>query len=224
MFYQKVFSLNTISNREPNLKFIIPSILKQADYLHINLIGYNYIPKILKKKKILINQTKIGGSELRFLPYHIYPGNTYFFPIDDDILYPDDYSNVLIKNMLMYGNEAICCVHGSDINLNQNKDYYKIGKRTKHFSKKLDINTQVLIPGVGTSCFFKKTFNIDINEFKTPNMSDAYIGSFAFKQKIPVISIERKAKWLKLLPEYKTSIWGNNPHSDIDELINKTFK
>lgn len=112
----------------------------------------------------------------------------------------------------------------SNINLNLKKNYYQSGKTTFNFSKKLSINKRVLIPGVGTSCFYKKHFKLNMSDFKIPNMSDPYIGAFAFKQKIPIISISRKSEWLKPLNSFGKTIWKNNPYSDIDILINETFK
>jgi len=220
-----VFSLNVIKKREGNLNNIIPNILKQADILYINLIGFDNIPKICKHKKIKINNFKFGGSELRFFNYNDYIKNdTYYFTIDDDIIYPDNYSDILIENMLKYNNDTVCCVHGSNVDLSKDSKFYEEGKTCFHFKRKLLINTEVLIPGVGTSCFYTQKCKINIKDFKVKNMSDVYVASFLYKQNIKIISIKREEMWLKPLPKIEPVIWKNNPYKEIDNIINKTFK
>lgn len=222
-----VFSLNSIYKREENLKFIIPNLVKQCDVMHINLIGYpkEYIPKgIITHNKVLINFLEEGGSETRFLNYNDYEDDTYFFTLDDDIMYPKNYSEILINKMKEYNNSSIICVHGSIINLKQDKDFYKTGRLVYHFTNHLESDKKVIIPGVGTSCFYKGNFELNINDFKNKNMSDPYVGVFAYKQNVDVICIKRSDNWLKIYDEKGVSIWGNNPFEEIDKLFNENLK
>ena len=221
----KVFSLNTIHNRVKNLDIIIPIILEQADKLYVNLIGYKEIPEILNNDKITVNQFDEGGSELRFYNYNDDFGTdeVYYFTIDDDILYPDNYSEVMINKMIEYDNKVVCCLHGSMINFKVNSNYYK-NRYIYNYKDEIKKDFFVHIPGVGTTCFYKKNFKVNLEDFKVRNMSDPYIASFLFEQNIKPVSIARKRLWLKDLNMYGTSIFGNNPHKDIDDLINNTFK
>lgn len=222
-----VFSLNSIYKREENLKFIIPNLVKQCDIMHINFIGYpkEYVPKgIITHNKIKINFLEEGGSETRFLNYNDYEDDTYFFTLDDDILYSKNYSEILTNKMKEYNNSCIVCVHGSIINLNQEKDFYKTGRLVYHFTKYIESDKKVIIPGVGTSCFYKGSFKLNMNDFKTKNMSDPYVGVFAHKQNVDVICVERSDNWLKIHDEKGVSIWGNNPFEEIDKLFNENLK
>lgn len=222
-----VFSLNSIYNREKNLEYIIPNLVNQVDILYINLIGYpnNYIlPKVLKNDKIRITFLESGGSETRFIKYNDCVDDTYYFPVDDDIIYPKNYASYLISKMFHYNNNAVCCIHGSDINLNLDKDFYKTGKTTIHFTKELGEDTKVVIPGVGTSCFYKGNVDINMNDFKHQNMSDPYIATFLYKQKIDVVCVKRGANWLSRFDECGSSIWKNNPYKEIDKLFIEVFK
>jgi hypothetical protein len=222
-----IFSLNSIYKREENLKFIIPNLVKQCDILYINMIGYptDYKPKgIITHKKIELNFLNEGGSETRFLKYIDCEDDSYFFTLDDDILYPKNYSEILIQKMKQYNNNSIVCVHGSIIDLKQDKDFYKKGRLVYHFTKELKEDKKVIIPGVGTSCFYKKNFNINLKDFKNKNMSDPYVGVFAHKQNVDVICVERSDNWLKIHDEKGVSIWGNNPFEEIDKLFNENLK
>ena len=216
-----IFSLATISERFKNLDSIIPVILSQCDFLFVNLINYDCIPSILENKNIKINRFESAGSEIRFYNYNDIPDDSYYFTIDDDIYYPEDYSKILIKNMKMYDNTAACCVHGSNIDKNLNYNFYKKNRQVYHFTEGLSINNEVMIPGVGTTCFYKKNMNIDIEKYKVRNMSDTYTGCFLATQNIKRISIARNENWLMPLDEFNTRIYGNNPYDEIDKVINK---
>jgi hypothetical protein len=217
----KIFSLATTPNRKKNLDLIIDVILKQSDLIFINLVGYDEIPDILKNNKIIVNQFESAGSEIRFYNYSDIPDDSYYFTIDDDIYYPEDYSKTLIQNMEMYDNMVACCVHGSNIDKNLNDDFYKKNRQVYHFTEVLSNNSEVMIPGVGTSCFYKKNMNIDIEKYKVRNMSDTYTGCFLAMQNIKRVSIARNDNWLIPLNEFNTSIYGNNPYDEIDKVINK---
>lgn len=218
-----IFSLNILQSRANNLEIILPNILKQSDFIYVNLIGFREIPKILLNEKIKINNFFNGGSELRFFNYNDCNEDDYYFTIDDDIIYPENYVDVVISNMKAYNNDVVCCIHGSIVNLEQKKDYYKRNRIVYHFKNELIENKKVIFPGVGTSCFYGKKFKINLTDFKASNMSDIYVGCFLYQQNIPIISIKRKNNWLLPIITNDKTIWGNNNHEKIDEMINKTF-
>jgi len=226
---RRIFSLATILEREENLESVVLSIIKQADMLFINLINYKKIPDFLfKYNNIVINKFENKGSEIKFNNYNDINDDDYFFTIDDDILYPEDYSDILIENMIKYENKAVCCVHGSIINLNQKNNFHNtkggLGRKSYHFVRELNENKLIMIPGTGTSCFYKKTFKLNLNEVKVSNMIDSYVGCFLYEQKILIYSIKRSNNWLKALKTEGRTIYGNNPNKEIDDLYIKTFK
>jgi hypothetical protein len=216
-----IFSLATISDRKKNLNYIIDGILNQCDLIFVNLVGYDKVPSILKNDKIIVNQFEYVGSEIRFYNYNDIPDDSYYFTIDDDIYYPKDYSKTLIKNMKMYENNVVCCVHGSNIDKSLNNNYYKKNRDVFHFKEKTLNNIEVMIPGVGTSCFYKKNTKLNINDYKVRNMSDTYTGCLLAKQGIKRISIKREKMWLRPLNEFYRRIHGNNPYQEIDRVINE---
>ena len=221
----KVFCLNSMFQRKKNLGIILPNILQQADIVHVNLINYNnkiQLPRILNNKKIKINKLIGVGSETRFLYYNDYD-NVYYFTIDDDILYPKDYSSRMINLMLEYNNEIVSTVHGAIPNFLKNDYYYK--KRLVYsFPKGLKNNKRVLTAGVGTSCFNTSTTKIDINQYNIKNLSDVYTSVLLYNQNIPIICIKRPKGWLKSLNEYGTKIWETQPLDKVNEIFDNSFK
>ena len=213
------FSLSTIPSRSSNLELILPNILEQVDLIYVNLVGYSNVPKILNNSKIIVNRFDEAGSEIRFYNYNDISDDSYYFTIDDDILYPVDYTKVMMKNMILYENNVSCCVHGSNIDKNLNDGFYKKNRQVYHFTEGLSNNSEVMIPGVGTSCFYKGNMNIDIERYRVRNMSDTYTGCFLSEQNVKRISISRNENWLVPLNEFGTRIFGNNPHDEIDRMI-----
>lgn len=216
-----VFSLASIPQRRDNLNLIIPNILKQCDKLYVNLIDYDYEPEILNHPKIQVNHFYKAGSEIRFYNYNDIDDDSYYFTIDDDILYPLDYVQVMIDNMKKYNNSHVCCVHGSIIDLNLESGYYRKNRIVYYFQKALLKNTQINIPGTGTACFYKKNIKLNIKDYKYSNMSDVYTGCYLSAQNIKKISIKRQNYWLVHLNEFNKRIFGNNPHDEIDKVINQ---
>jgi hypothetical protein len=225
---RKIFSLATLFERRNNLNLILPIILNQADILYVNLVNYDEIPNILKNEKIIINRFDNAGAEVKFTNYNDINDDDYFFTIDDDIIYPEDYSDKLIENMLIYDNNAVCCVHGSNIDLRKKEEIHStrgvFGRKSYHFTSELKENKLVMIPGTGTSCFFKKTFNLELSSLKIKNMVDPYIGCLLFEQKILTYSIMRNSLWLKAIETNSKTIYGNNPFIEIDKIYLSTFK
>ncbi|PKN51596.1 MAG: hypothetical protein CVU55_11675 [Deltaproteobacteria bacterium HGW-Deltaproteobacteria-13] len=215
-----IFSLSSIQPRRENLNLIIPNILKQCDKLYVNLVGGDNIPQISNHPKIQVNQFDKAGSEIRFFNYNDIDDDSYYFTIDDDILYPLDYVRVMVDHMKKYKNKSVCCVHGSIVDLNLRSDYYRQNRIVYYFPDELSENTQVNMPGVGTSCFYKKNVNLNIKDFIVPNMSDPYTGCFLSEQNIKKVAIKRKKDWLIQLNQFNKAIWGNNPHDEIDKVIN----
>jgi hypothetical protein len=216
-----VFSLSSRIERIENLKIIIPRILNQCDLLYLNLVGYPKIQDFMIDDKIKINQFENAGSEIRFFNYNDIPNDSYYFTIDDDIDYPQDYTKVMLEFMELYENKAVCCVHGSNIEKEMEFDFYKRRRKVFHFKEGLEENTEVMIPGVGTSCFYKGYVKLNISDYETKNMSDVYTACFLARQEIKRISIKRPIEWLKPLDEFGVKIYGNNPYSEIDRMIQK---
>ena len=221
-----IFCLNSIPQREENLKKIVPTILNQADKFYVNLVNYDHTPKVLTgNPKFVVNHLKNAGSEIRFLYYNDIGPEDYYFTIDDDIRYPHNYASVLIKNVEKYNHKALCSVHGTILDLKQDRNFYGSTRSGYNYKRPLAENAQVMLPGCGTLCISKRSgFKINMDDFKVKNMSDAYIGAWAHKQGIPVYAIARKKRWLKMLPQKGNSIWGNNPYKEVDKIINECFK
>lgn len=215
------YSIASIPERSKNLERIIRSIDRQSDFIFVNLVGYEYVPEFLDSEKIKVNIFSDVGSEIRFFDYYSVPNDSYYFTIDDDILYPEDYTERMVAKMSEYGNSKLCCVHGSDMDLGMKSRFYRKNRTVFHFSEEMSEDRRVMVPGVGTSCFYRGKMDISISRYETKNMSDVYTACYLAEQQIPAISVSRLAGWLVPMNEFGRSIYGSNPYREIDSLVLK---
>lgn len=217
----RVFSLASLPERYENLTHIIPVILAQADVLHIHWVGYKTpVSEAWQDPKIIHHHWSKAGSQIKFQPYNLYK-NAYFFPVDDDILYPSNYAEKMIEAMQHYNNKVVCCLHGNIIDLRQRGDFYTKYRKNINFKNALSANRRVLLPGTGTTCFYTPLAKLNYHDYIVYNMSDVYTGCFLAKQHIPVIAIQREAMWLQPMEDFDVRIFGNNPNEAIDREINR---
>lgn len=221
MKYKIVYSMAVIPERIENVPIIISNILPQCDFLYVNLVGFTAVPVFLVHEKIIVNNFERGGSEVRFFNYVEQEPNTYFFTVDDDILYPKNYTEKMVSAMAAYDNLAVICVHGSIVDLTRSENYYSEGRKVYSFNSYLPRERIVMLPGVGTSCFFRSNVLIDYSDFVHENMSDVFVGIFLAKQGVNIFATKRDSDWLVQLPTHGRSIWGNNPKIYIDMIINE---
>lgn len=199
-----IFNVCSIPARESSLKKSINSIIDQCDKINVYLDGYKEIPEFLEKYS---NKCKIIQSEKteslrdngKFLALQDFTNsgkNAYYFTIDDDIIYPPDYTNHLIKKIEYYSREAVIGVHGVILK-NNPKSYFSDGRIVYSFTKSLEKDVAVNILGTGTIAFHTSIFKkFNINYFRDTGMVDILFAIYCKEQNIPQISINRLDSWL----------------------------
>jgi hypothetical protein len=119
--------------------------------------------------------------------------NDYYFACDDDIIYPNDYCDVLIEKCQKY--KSVVGLHGVKITKPVNS-YYKNRKVFHGFNELL---TDIEVDLVATSSCLIDTsiLNIKLSDFPIPNMADIWLGDMCKKQNIKSYSISRNTNWIK---------------------------
>lgn len=186
--YKIVFSLNFNQKNIKNLEFIVPNILKQCDFLYINTINYNLSKNkysFLNNDKVIINKFSKNNFETLFSHFNNHGDEVYYFPISDELKYPYDYSDVMIKEMNNYNNECICSGNGYD----------KFGNFYDVFQKN-DKEIQGFIPNILTSCFFVNNFEINKDILQNLNLIHQY-DFFPNDNSVKSVLIKKIKYWLK---------------------------
>lgn len=191
-----IASLATIPSRTHHLQTVVNSIINQVDFLYVFLNNYQNIPDFLYQDKIqFFTSQEFGdkGDINKFYPLQNKEG--YLLALDDDLAYPEDYIKTMVQKIDHYQRSAFICVHGNIVPQKMLNSYYQ-EKKGVHYMRKLNKDMPVDVPGTGTLAYHSSIYNVNINDFKYPNMMDIWLFKIARERNIPVISIERKDKWI----------------------------
>lgn len=186
----------SIPERISQLEVTIEHFLNKVNRIEIYLNNYPRIPSFLNHKKIgVFTSKKYGdiGDIGKF--YQIEQVYGYILTIDDDLIYPLDYVDSMIRKIDFYQKEVFICVHGNILPKQQLTSYYK-DKLGVHFERKVEKDIRVDIPGTGTLGFHSDNIKISQQIFLSPNMTDIWLAAHAKQNNIPIISVERPENWV----------------------------
>lgn len=194
-------TIGTIPERLEQFKIALDSIIDQVDILHILFNKYREIPFDLPDKCIpVIDSTNQYNSLGRLKAIEKEKG--IIFSFDDDIIYPSDYKERMLKHL----NNCMVCVHGSRLSKDFNS--YRIHRKITHFRSRLRESSQVDIPGVGTSVWdnsqLKFSFDM-VDNFEVG--ADVWVAYFCARVNLPIISIKRIKSWLKPIETTNKSLF-----------------
>lgn len=185
--------------RERQLKQVVASLIDQVDRIFVYLNEYSSVPDFLKHPRI---EVRIGGEDLRDNGKFAFSAELpagYCLTVDDDIIYPPDYVQALIRKVEIYGRKAAVGLHGT-IFAKPFVSYFE-GRKLFHFKQSLERDELVDQLGTGTLCFHTSLWNPSHLDFASKGMVDAWIAVAAVKAGIPLIAVSRKRNWLMPIPD-----------------------
>jgi len=230
----KIAGLATIKEREQALKMTVDSIIDQVDVLMIYFNDYEDTPGWLKsysmKGKIhrfgsierppfqeaYLKQIDIGDKGKFFT---IKFCNGYYFSLDDDLIYPPDYIDRMIKAIEIFDREAIITNHGRVIPDREIRSYYRDTRAPYHFNNRVQGFHPVHIGGTGVMGFHTDTFRPDLSKMPRKNMADLYIADQAQDKGIPIIVQPHSSDWIKQNSyiDQRKSIFARNRTNDFHQ-------
>ena len=124
----------------------------------------------------------------------------YILTVDDDINYPLNYIEELIKNIELFNRKALIGVHGALLpwgpHVSRWSDYREL-RRSHVFSAQHSSTNFVNVIGTGTMGFHSNIGIPNINLMDTLRMVDLHIAVWAQQQSIPMYTIPREKNWMK---------------------------
>jgi glycosyltransferase involved in cell wall biosynthesis len=186
--------------REKKLKKVVESFLDQVDGIYVYLNDYKDIPEFLKHPKIHVKLGNDAYGDLRDngkMYFMDTVPNGYCFTMDDDINYPDDYIEKMIRKIEIYERKAIVGIHGT-IFAKPFENYFK-NRTVFHFKNKLERDVVVNQLGTGTVGFHTSLIRPSLEEFYDVGMADVFMAIIAKKNNIPLICIERDESWISAM-------------------------
>ena len=196
---QVICGLATIVGRKDSLKETIASIISQVDKIIVYQNGFKEIYSFLQDPKIEVISSFDTGIDMgdagKFYKIKNYP-NHYYFSIDDDLIYPDDYVNSMLKKLQNYHNSLIVTLHGRILKKDA-KSYYKDISENFRCLDEVVEDRFVHFGGTGVMAFHTSSFNMSFDICKAPNMADIWVGLLSRKENIPILVVKHQADWLK---------------------------
>lgn len=214
-----IFGIASLPEREDLLKDCIESIYNQSDIIEVGLNNYKQIPDFLLKEKINVYLLDNSlGDAAKFYKLNQYTDH-YYFSVDDDIVYPNNYVERMLGEL---DNSSVIGVHGS-IFRNTYKDFYD--RKIYNFRVGLEKGLYVDFIGTGTTLIDTSKVKIKLEDFKSPNMADVWLGIYCKENNIKPYIISRKDDWLKnnLKDLNIETIFGKKIKPD-DKILNKLWK
>lgn len=212
-----IFSIASVERRKKLLFHVLFYLSEQTvkcDELHLHL-SYKKRDKNLEKyakdnfKKVFISYGKFVDA-YKFKALESISPDSYLITFDDDIIFPSDYADQIIKGIEKYKRKKICSFHGMIFDFPV-VDYCKQRVIFQYFDT-VKKDTEVHSVGTGIAGFYVKTLLDTGYKFKKipkNNCLDESLGKFLRQRNVGMIVLKHKKNWLKIFPDSQDekSLW-----------------
>jgi glycosyltransferase involved in cell wall biosynthesis len=220
-----ICGLATIYSRRKGLEECVKSLINQVDKLIIYQNGYKEYFDFLKNDKIEIISSLDTGIDMgdagKFYKVSDFK-NCYYFSVDDDLSYPNNYVKNTIHNLKSWNNNVIVSYHGRILKSDA-ISYYSDKIKVNHCLHDQKEDEFIQFGGTGVMAFDTNMVKFDFNYFKKPNMADIWVGVYAQNNNIPILCLEHKKGWIKETDD-KDDYTIFNTHSKKDNGQNELIK
>lgn len=208
-----VAAMATMPGRLEYLEQVVATLRPQVDVLRVYLNEFDEIPDFLQPGEGVLSSEANGdlGDAGKFYWLDDSEGHdyTHYLTVDDDISYPDNYVQTLVREFDGRGGKAIVGVHGSEFSF-PIEDFVTSRKVRYRFYEKLAEAKPVHLLGTATVLFSKETLQLSLDDFQMRNAGDIQLAIAAQRQCVPMIAISRPENWLTELRPWTAegfSIW-----------------
>ena len=196
------------------VKDAIESLLNQTkkiDKLILHVNGNEAPKKLPRDSRLEVKLSKSNDADNgKFKYMSEYEG--YFFTVDDDICYPNNYVEKMISYVDAYERKSIIGVHGATFpvgpSITRWSEYREL-RRTHVFTNPSATFTQVNCLGTGTIAFHSQIGIPNYENLDTLRMVDLHIAVWAQENSIAMYSCPRNVNWLiEFEVDHETRIWA----------------
>jgi len=221
-----IYGMATYPPRKKCLKETVETILPQCHKLYIFLNQYKEVPEFLNQKKIrpiLGSEAGNVGDVGKF--WFVHKVNGYYFTVDDDIIYPHNYTQQMVGAIERHKRRAVIGVHGCVLNLKNMWNYYR-SRNLTNYRNGLTKDRRVHVIGTGTAAFHTDTITLKRDQFLVKNMADIWFALEGQKQQVPFILLQRPTYWLRDVPSalQTTSIYTKSKNKQHGKYQTKVVK
>lgn len=223
----------SVKEREEQLKIVIESIYDQVDLIHLVLNWYEEVPDWVGdldgEAKIFCHFNPENKNAHDAIWNYLDAENAvlevktgwtlserlhenYYFIIDDDILYPQNYIDKLIGCIENHERRAVITVHGA--NILRPIENYLDSRNVYGYSNRLENDIPVDIAGCGTVAFHSSTIKPTLQDFPFPFCRDLWFSILCAKRKVKIYSVARPSDWLTALKTPGDTVYNATRRSE----------
>lgn len=216
--------LATIPGREQSARRTIASLINQVDSLTVT---YNHPDLEItdafadavrefnqEKLRIRLADNSLGDAE-KFVDVEKLTG--YVLTCDDDLIYPVNYVQEMIRHVDTFNGIAIITLHGRNLLPGKISSYYAPSNRIEAFHCLKDVEGYHLVQsgGTGVMAWNADKVRIENGWFMEPNMADVWVAVNARRIEVPIFVAPHRWDWLQYQeqPEGST-IWEQHFEND----------
>ncbi len=189
----------TLQGREGMLARVVAAIRPQVDRLFVRLNGYGSVPDFLATGQITTETGANTGNRAKYSMIGGFDGIV--ISIDDDIAYPGDYVDRLVRGLAEYGGRALVGFHGST--LGEEADFLDVSTIVPYWSD-LERDQRCHVLGSGTIAWDSRYCKIDSSDFPFRNGIDVQLAVLGQQRAWPFVVLSRPANWM-------TPLWPADP-------------
>jgi hypothetical protein len=186
----------TIPSRADIVERAVSSIYAQVDELRVVFNDYERIPGwAAEDEKIipLLNRPDRYSSAAVWL--HLDDVDGYVFVVDDDLVYPAEYVQVMRARLEALELAAVVTAFG--VLLKEPFFDYLADRTVITLTTELTIDTRVHLGGVGCCAFHTDTLRPRIADFPDLHSRDPWFAIKAARHGVPIICIARPRCWIE---------------------------
>lgn len=222
---KKTALITAMPQRLESLRYVLRSIQPQVDEIRILINNTAQAPTDLASMdKVTTVRTDPAGSLYASGVWTLLrqDDNGYLFILDDDIVYPPDYADIMIAAVERHKRKAVAVVHGMDYREPFNDC---IDDRIVYrFQKAHPTESVVHTGGVGTLVFHTDTLRPTVADFPNPNFRDLWFSILTAQKKIPILCVARAEGWLRQIQTADQSLWQMSQQADWRRRKNEIFR
>jgi len=211
----------TVKERESLFREAISSVYSQVDRIIAVLNNYDEIPEWLKslpKVEALLGDNKLGDA-YKFIKVEECDG--YYFSIDDDLAYPPDYCQYMIRKIDKF--HCIVTLHGRRFDRRPILTYRRGFTKHIHCLNPHPIDEELHVGGTGVMAFHTDDFKLSINDFKRRNMADIWVAKLAKEQNVNIIAVSHPKQFLRYLNPQDETIWQDKSDDTYKDNLIRSF-
>lgn len=195
-------SMATIPSRREMLRDCVNSLLVQCDRVRVFLNNYPDVPDFLNHPRVEIRRSQDwddrGDAGKFFWIDRDRQDGGYRLIVDDDLVFPPDFVDVMTSKVAATARKGIFSLHGILLRQPISRFYDRSSRATTfHFAGPLAVDRSVHIGGTGVMCFHASALDLRLDDFLYCNSADLWIAKYAQKNELPMLTPARPRNWVR---------------------------